>query len=159
MNDSCVLWDHAPTFMNTKTFPYPAELSFPLIRKASSHSVRLVFLVFSVLVCTRQPSSLPNQVPEFPFNQAPSSSVRVSSVRVFLILSLLRFEFPVPSSRVSSVQAFPSFAEQPVQLNTVPIYICVYTHSLYIPSLRIFDLINNKLLFRCSVVHSHALNK
>ena len=137
MNDSCVLWDHAPLFVNTKAFPYSTIISFPLIRKASSHSVRLVFLVFSVLVCTRiQPSSLPNQVPEFPFNQTLSSSVRVSSVLVFLINSHLLF------------------CEQPVQLNTVPIYICVYTHSLFIPSLSIFDLINNKLLFRCSVVHS-----
>ena len=60
-----------------------------------------------------------------------------------------QFEFRVPE--------FPSYTlpgEQPVQLNTVPIYICVYACLLLIPSLRIFDLINNIILFTCSVVHS-----
>lgn len=54
----------------------------------------------------------------------------------------------------SSVQLYTSctqitpFCEQPEQLNMNSIYICVYTYSLLIPSLRFFELINNKKLFR-----------
>ena len=81
----------------TPSDPFPQGLQpsrtndrMPNFKFPSSHpsrpSVRLVFLVFSVLVCMRQLSSLPNRVSGFPFNHAPSSSVRVSSVRVFLIL-------------------------------------------------------------------------
>ncbi len=59
--------------------------------------------------------------------------------------------------RVPSSSEFPSYtlpSEHPVQQNTAPIYMCVYTRPLSILSLRIFDLINNKKMFRYSPVHS-----
>ena len=83
----------------------------------------------------------------------------VFSVWVFTRRPLL---FPESSSLEFRVPEFPSYTlpgEQPVQLNTAPIYICVYTRLLPILSLRIIDLINNKKLFRCSPVHSPSLNK
>ena len=67
----------------------------------------------------------------------------------------------VPSSRVPFHHALPPPGEQPVQLNTAPIYICVYTRLLPILSLRIFDLINNKKLFRmftCSLPGTEQVN-
>ena len=60
----------------------------------------------------------------------------------------------------SSVQLYTSctqitrFCEQPEQLNRDSIYICVYTHSLFIPFRRFYIFKNNKILFTCSVVHS-----
>ena len=66
--------------------------------------------------------------------------------------------------RVPSSSEFPSYTlpgEQPVQLNTAPIYICVYTRLLPILSQRIFDLINNKKLFRmftCSLPATEQVN-
>ena len=49
---------------------------------------------------------------------------------------------------------FTPFCEQPEQLNRDSIYICVYTHSLFIPFRRFYIFKNNKILFTCSVVHS-----